>query len=339
MIKFQYGSAGDLGTVNISIFLSLYAIVIIFAIAKAIPSIIYLKARYNTKILWFYIIITIAASCNYYTVRIAWCINYFFSSSHVLYHLLESLCTGTLEVLGYTFLIYWIEAYIEISLKIAYNSKLRKLCIMYIAYFLISCLTYILHILYVTSPNLPLTSYAIDIYIDSILSISVSISLIISSKLLIKQLKNLFPMTFSIQVISRIKKIIISNVFIYLSKSILFVSSANIASYDSHKFHVMFMYFYLIGTEILPLCSVIYFLKANVVDKASFLYSGVPSVLIPQNDTESRIKDLFRTFMKESTNECSNELKYSTLSNPENRLVHEEEERINLSHSLTLNFS
>ncbi|OMJ73452.1 hypothetical protein SteCoe_27845 [Stentor coeruleus] len=332
MIKFQYGSAGDLGTVNISIFLSLFVLVIFLAIAKAIPSIIYLKARYNIKILWFYIIITIAAS-----FRICWCLNYFFGSSRILYHLLESLCTGTLEVLGYTFLKYWIDAYIELSLKITYHSKRQKLYIMNIVYFLISCSTYILHILYVTSPNLSLTSYSVDIYIDSIISMLVSISLIISSKLFIKQLKNVFSVVLSAQIISRIKKVLLSNVFIYLSKSILFISSANITTFDSHKFHVMFMYFYLIGTEILPLCSVLYFLKANV-DKSPSTFSGIPSVLIAQSDTDSRIRDLFRTFMKESTYEYSNDLKYSSLSNPVLELDHVEEERINLSHSLTLNY-
>lgn len=332
MLFFVESLEEDLGVVNFSILLCIFTVVFVITIIKAIPCIIYIKATYNSKILWFDIIIAISISCIVYLVRIGWCLNFFLSKSQKIFVLLGFFCTATFNVLGYTFIMFWIETYLDINLNVSESYRQKKSKIIYLSYFILCLLTYSLCLLFIHSSDIDSYYFTITFYANCAISLIISLSLILSSKYLTKQFSILFPDSLFKKINIKVKKIIVSNIFIYISKGIIFIVVNYVDHIKSSLFKTAYYYTYMIVTEILPLCAVLYFLRVNK-EKNNNDYSHVPSALISSEENEARIKQIFRTFMTQSTFDCKDLLKSSFLTSPQGRLS-SIEERINLSNSL-----
>ncbi|OMJ94971.1 hypothetical protein SteCoe_1838 [Stentor coeruleus] len=331
MLFFVESLEEDLGFANFLILLGMFTVVFIITVAKAIPCIIHIKARYNSKILWFDIIIAISISCIVYLVRIGWCLNFFLGKSLEVFVLLGFFCTATFNVLGYTFIMFWIETYIDINLNISDYSRQKKRKTIYLSYIILSLLTYSLCLIFMHSSEINYYYFTILFYINCAISLIVSLCLVLSSNYLTKQFSVLFPETLFKKINTKVKKILVSNIFIYISKGIIFIAINCVDYVTSAVFKTVYYYTYMIVTEIIPLCAVLYFLRANK-EKNHYDYSNIPSALISSEKNEDRIKEIFGTFMAQSTFDCSDWLKSSCLSSPLG-LLSEIEQKINNSNS------
>ncbi|OMJ65445.1 hypothetical protein SteCoe_38208 [Stentor coeruleus] len=286
--------SGELFDLEITgIFLAIYGLLSLFACLKSIRCIRNMKAEYNYRILWFYFIIN---SVTF--LRIVWCLNYFGIYSENTYNLLDCLSSATLELLGYTFIVFWLDIYIDIDLFISKEKAQLYSITLRCAYALLSVFTYAAHIYLIYFQIFSINSIDSVIYFSAFISIFVSIALIISGRLLVKKINLVYSQSIGEKVNKRVKLIIIASSFIYISKSCLFITAEFTHKTKNFGFDIAFMFIYVIGTEIFPLCSVLYFLKPNLLENSSLNSSWIPSGLRSEKSSLSKVSRIFKTFMK-----------------------------------------
>jgi hypothetical protein len=296
--------SGELFDIEITgIFLSIYGLVSLLACFKSIRCIRNMKAEYNYRILWFYFIINSVTFRKIYLVRIVWCLNYFNIYSENTYNLLDCLSSASLELLGYTFIVFWLEIYIDIDLFIPKEQARFYSIVLKCAYAILTVFTYAIHIYLIYFQVSSFDSVDSIIYFSAFISIFISIALIISGRLLIKKINLVYSQSVGEKVSKRIKLIIIASSFIYISKSCLFITAELTRKTNNFGFDIAFMFIYVIGTEIFPLCSVLYFLRPNLLENSSLNSSWIPSGLRSEKGSLSKVSEIFKTFMKSKTYE------------------------------------
>ncbi|OMJ75254.1 hypothetical protein SteCoe_25652 [Stentor coeruleus] len=298
MKELQYKS-GELFDLEItSTLLSIYGLVLLFACFKSIRCLRNMKAEYNLRILWFYFIINSVAFCNIYLVRIVWCLNYFSIYSENAYNLLDCLSSATLELLGYTFILFWLDIYIDMDILIPKKQAVFYSMILKCIYAILSAFTYATHIYLTYFQISSIESVDLIIFFSAFISIFVSIALIISGWLLVKKINLVYSQSIGEKVGKRVKLIIIASSFIYFSKSCLFITAKFTRKSKNFSIEIVFLLIYAIGTEIFPLCSVLYFLKPNLLKNNSLNSSWIPSGLRSEKSSLARVSGIFKTFMK-----------------------------------------
>ncbi|OMJ66123.1 hypothetical protein SteCoe_37147 [Stentor coeruleus] len=276
------------------IFLSLYGLVLVISFIKSIICIRNIRAEYNWSILWLYTIISITV-----ILRIIWCSRYFYNYSENNYNLLDTLASASLELLGYTFIAFWLMIYFDINPLLSLDQFKRYYAILFVVYTILVALTFITRTYLVYFKVYSLRSAEITLCFGAFVSILVSLALIISGKILVKKVNLVFSQRIGSRVSKRLKCIILTSSFIYISKSCLFLVAEFLYRSSYTTFYMIFLFIYVFGTEIFPLISVLIFLKPNLLENEQACSSWIPSALKTERSS-SKYSSLLSILFKKS---------------------------------------
>ena len=139
------------------------------------------------------------------------------------------------------------------------------------------------------------------LYINATVAIIVSILLIIAGYNLIKKIRIVYSGIIGNKIIHRVKFIISCSGVIYLVKCILCIVIENASNnLNSTDVNIVFILLYLAGSEIFPLCSVLFFLKPTLLKNNDSVCSYLPSGLLSYPSSSSKLNSTFFAFMEES---------------------------------------
>lgn len=316
MKEIQDYSGEETNIETICIFLSLYGLVSLIACIKSIICIRNIKAEYNWSILWLCFIINVTAISMKYLVRIIWCSRYFYNYSESNYNLLDTLASASLELLGYTFIAFWLIIFFDINPLFSVDESKRYYAILILVYTILVALTFIIRVYLIYFMVFSLSSPEITLCFGALVSIFVSIALIISGKSLVKKVNLVFSERIGDKVSKRLKFITLTSSFIYISKSCLFLVAEFVSRSSSTDFYMAFLFIYVFGTEIFPLISVLLFLKPNLLDHEQACSSWIPSALRTERTSSSKYSSLLSILFRRNALLSSFENVHRTLSLP-----------------------
>ena len=300
MKDYKTGEGFYIDTVFVSILIFLYSFVSVIAFWKIFLCINFPKSENTLRLLWFYFIIACVCFCKGYIVRSAWCLNLFFEYSYDTFYLLDSLIAASLSTLGLTFCLFWMQILIQVNYEYSEVRKRRLILVWFSVYFIIILTLFTIHILLVYYSLIDSDQKSLQLYLNALIALIVSILLTIVGSFLTKRITVVLSGIIGTKIKKRINLIIAASGVIYLIESILSIIE-NVCNLDIEGTVSNFIVslIFLAGTEIIPLSSVLYFLNPTLLRKNT-ISSSIPSGLLSESHSNSRICEVALTFMTES---------------------------------------
>lgn len=208
------------------IFCAMYFIVLTISIWKMFLTLKQPGSAVTLRQLFFYIILAIIGICKIYIVRMIWSLESFINYETSTYLLLDSLACVLLGLLGLTFSLLWYEMYLSSKILLPAHSYNVYMAIAICSYLSINLISLFIHIFFIY-----INIFSDEVVITIINSLDVSISflcailLIISGKLLMRNLKFAFDGEFCKIILRRIKSITICSGLVYFFKTFIPVFS------------------------------------------------------------------------------------------------------------------
>lgn len=204
------------------IFCAMYFIVLIISVWKLFLTLKLPGSAVTYRQMFFYIVLVIIGICKFYIVRIFWSLKSFIKYSLSTHLLLDSLACVLLGLLGLTFSLLWYEMYLSSKILLPANSYNAYMIIAISFYLLINLISLFIHLFFIyVRVFSDETAVIIIDSMDILVSFLCAIFLVISGKLLMKNLKFAFDGEFCKIILRRIKSITICSGLVYFFKTFI----------------------------------------------------------------------------------------------------------------------
>ncbi|OMJ89543.1 hypothetical protein SteCoe_8242 [Stentor coeruleus] len=276
------------------IFCAMYFIVLVISVWKMILTLKQPGSAVTYRQMFFYIVLAIIG-----ILRMIWSLESFIKYNVSTYLLLDSLACVLLGLLGLTFSLLWYEMYLSSKVLLSAHSYKVYMFTAISSYILINLSSLFIHVFFIY-----INAFSDEVIVTVIGSLDISISflcailLIISGKLLMKNLKFAFDGEFYKIIIRRIRSITICSGLVYFFKTFIPILSWFYIKYGHGEYYwldIFIVILYYIGMEVCPVFVILIILKVSSIDNNE--EDLLPSILLSNDEQMCKNRESSRKIL------------------------------------------